>query len=119
MEYRHNYGEWKNITHDNFEIKDIYLGTISIRVKETPDKFKSDIQVINLLKANDVNLIVKAFENKIIGVDNTMEYRIKNSIQWMPINTLKLTNLKPGTYQIRTKATNQTLASEIHEVNII
>ncbi|WP_193741230.1 hypothetical protein [Metamycoplasma alkalescens] len=52
----------------------------------------------------------------IIGVDDTMEFRVKGTEQWIPIITTKLKNLKNNTYQFRVKGINNTLASEIHEV---
>ncbi|PYF43624.1 MAG6410 family transglutaminase-related lipoprotein [Metamycoplasma alkalescens] len=118
MEYRNNFGKWKNIPHDNYQINDVILGSISIRVKDNFDKFKSDIQVISLPKASDINNKVKAFDGMIIGVDNTMEFRVKGSEKWIPIKTTKLKNLKSNTYQFRVKGNNNTLASEIHEVNL-
>ncbi|SYV89933.1 Uncharacterised protein, partial [Metamycoplasma alkalescens] len=58
------------------------MGDILIRVKDNFDKFKSDIQVISLPKAGDVNNKIKVFDNTIIGVDNTMGFRVKDQGSW-------------------------------------
>ncbi|XWT73578.1 hypothetical protein V2P73_03775 [Mycoplasma capricolum subsp. capricolum] len=48
-----------------------------------------------------------------------MEYRVinKNS-QWESIISNKIENLKSGTYEIRTKANNNSLASNSHQITI-
>ncbi|ADK69339.1 hypothetical protein V2P57_00875 [Mycoplasma mycoides subsp. mycoides] len=63
--------------------------------------------------------MIKVQANTITGVDDTMQYRVinKNS-QWENIISNKLENLKPGTYEIRTKANDKELASNSHQVII-
>ncbi|PYF43623.1 transglutaminase superfamily protein [Metamycoplasma alkalescens] len=118
MEYRNTFGEWKDITHDNFKIENVILGDILIRVKDNFDKFKSDIQVISLPKAGDVNNKIKVFDNTIIGVDNTMGFRVKDQGSWMQITTTKLKNLPKNIYEFRVKGNNNTLASESYIVTL-
>lgn len=120
MESRNNFGEWKNITNDNFEINNVVLGSISVRHKHSANMYESDIQVIPLLKGNDNDLRnkVRVHNRVIVGVDNSMEFRLENQGSWTKITTRKLSNLASGTYQIRTIANENTLASEAITVTI-
>lgn len=47
MEYRNNFGEWKDITSNDFVVKDAVHGSVSVRYKNGVDKYESDIQVIS------------------------------------------------------------------------
>lgn len=82
--------------------------------------YESDIQVIPLLKGNDNDLRnkVRVHNRVIVGVDNSMEFRLENQGSWTKITTRKLSNLASGTYQIRTIANENTLASEAITVTI-
>ncbi|MCE6115272.1 MAG6410 family transglutaminase-related lipoprotein [Mycoplasmopsis agalactiae] len=120
MEYRNNFGEWKDITRDNFEINNVVPGSISVRHKHSANMYESDIQVIPLLKGNDNDLRnkVRVHNRVIVGVDNSMEFRLENQGIWTKITTRKLSNLASGTYQIRTIANENTLASEAITITI-
>ncbi|MCE6056416.1 hypothetical protein J7889_02295 [Mycoplasmopsis agalactiae] len=120
MEYRNNFGEWKDITSDNFKINNVVLGSISVRHKHSANMYESDIQVIPLLKGNDNDLRnkVRVHNRVIVGVDNSMEFRLENQGSWTKITTRKLSNLASGTYQIRTAATENALASEAITITI-
>ncbi|MCK8462150.1 lipoprotein [Mycoplasma capricolum subsp. capricolum] len=120
MQYRNNLSQWIDIKTESFIAENIVLGRLQFRWKDSFDKFASDIQNVEITKANDVYNIVKLEKpNTIIGVDNTMEYRVinKNS-QWESIISNKIENLKSGTYEIRTKANNNSLASNSHQITI-
>ncbi|QQH20689.1 hypothetical protein HYE16_02550 [Mycoplasmopsis bovis] len=54
----------------------------------------------------------------IFGVDNTMEFRLENQSEWKQITTWKIEKLAKETYQIRTKATENDLASEVITVTV-
>ncbi|CBH40658.1 MAG6410 family transglutaminase-related lipoprotein [Mycoplasmopsis agalactiae] len=120
MEYRNNFGEWKDITSNDFAVDNVVLGSVSVRYKNGVDKYESDIQVIPLLKGNDNNVRnkVKVHNGIVVGVDSTMEFRLENQGEWKPIVTRKLEKLEKGTYQIRTKATENALASEVITVTV-
>ncbi|ENY68544.1 Hypothetical protein, predicted lipoprotein [Metamycoplasma auris 15026] len=118
MEYRNNSLEWKEIKSDNFEISDLVPGSISVRYKKNNNKLASDIQTIQMHKASDIDNQIKTQNNTLIGVNAMMEYRLKNTQKWIPIQSNKITNLKQGTYQIRTKANNTTLASQTYEITV-
>ncbi|QKK60815.1 hypothetical protein [Mycoplasma mycoides] len=55
----------------------------------------------------------------ITGVNNMMEYRLKEDQNWTSIKTNKLVKLKRRNYQIRIKPNQANLPSEIQEVNVI
>ncbi len=52
-----------------------------------------------------------AKDGKLTGLDNTMEYRRAGSSQWIPVEESTLTNLAPGTYEVRYRATEDSFAS--------
>ncbi|WFQ94608.1 MAG6410 family transglutaminase-related lipoprotein [Mycoplasma feriruminatoris] len=119
MQYRNNINDWIDINQESF-IANIVLGRLQFRFKDSYDKFASDVQNIEITKARDVyNMVKLEGSNTIIGVDNTMEYRVinKNS-QWEKIIGTKIENLKSGTYEIRSKANDKQLASNPHQVTI-
>ncbi|ACU78965.1 putative liporotein [synthetic Mycoplasma mycoides JCVI-syn1.0] len=119
MQYRNNINRWIDITSESFIANNIVFGKLQFRWKDSYDKFASDVQTVEISKAIDVYNMIKVQTNTITGVDDTMEYRVinKNS-QWENIISNKLENLKPGTYEIRTKANDKELASNSHQVNI-
>ncbi|XWT81079.1 hypothetical protein V2P32_03400 [Mycoplasma sp. 06067-C1-B144P-99-0482-3] len=120
MQYRNNLNQWIDIKTESFIAENIVLGRLQFRWKDSFDKFASDIQNVQITKTNDVYNIVKLEKpNTIIGVDNIMQYRVinKNS-QWEDIISNKIENLKPATYEIRTKANNNSLASNSHQITI-
>ncbi|PZW01517.1 MAG6410 family transglutaminase-related lipoprotein [Metamycoplasma auris] len=118
MEYRNNSEEWKEITHDHFEISNLVSGSVSIRYKSNENQLQSDIQKIEMPMADDIDKQIKVYDNKIIGVDSMMEYRLKDTQKWIEIKSNQIDGLKKGTYQFRTKAHNKTLASQIYEILI-
>ncbi|EIN15178.1 Hypothetical protein, predicted lipoprotein [Mycoplasmopsis agalactiae 14628] len=118
MEYRNNSNEWKSFEHDNQVIDKVVLGSFSIRVKNTKDSLKSDIQEFKITKGKDLDKIVKKYgSNMLIGVDSTMEYRLKDATEWTSITATKLT-LSPGEYLIRTSPKDNQLASESFKIAI-
>lgn len=118
MEYRNNSNEWKSFEHDNQVLDKVFLGNFSIRVKNTNNSLESDIQDFVITKGRDLDKIVKKYNsNMLIGVDSTMEYRLKDATEWTPITTTKLT-LNPGEYLVRVAPNNNELASEALKVVI-
>ncbi|QVK09185.1 MAG6410 family transglutaminase-related lipoprotein [Mycoplasma mycoides] len=119
MQYRNNINKWIDITSESFIANNIVPGKLQFRWKDSYDKFASDVQTVEISKAIDVYNMIKVQANTITGVDDTMEYRVinKNS-QWENIISNKLENIKPGTYEIRTKANDKELASNSHQVTI-
>ncbi|VEU60587.1 Uncharacterized protein involved in cytokinesis, contains TGc (transglutaminase/protease-like) domain [Mycoplasmopsis bovigenitalium] len=118
MEYRLGLDEWKDITTNQIELKGIGTKLISIRKKSSKSMMASEIQLIKPQKYSYIDKEVKVYDNKIIGVDSNMEYRLINTRDWQDINSIYLENLKPGTYEVRIKPGENLLASESIKVNI-
>ncbi|MBZ4203437.1 MAG6410 family transglutaminase-related lipoprotein [Mycoplasma tauri] len=118
MQYRIFGTEWKDVNSNEILLKGIGTKQILVRRKATADKEASDIQFIYPKKQKDINFIVKVYNNEIIGVDQTMQYRLKDSDDWININTLRLKNLSDGIYEIRVKPQINVLASDYQEVKI-
>lgn len=57
-------------------------------------------------------------DGKITGVNNTMEYKAENASDWSSISGDTIENLASGTYYVRVKATDTTLASDSTEVTV-
>ncbi|KEZ24012.1 MAG6410 family transglutaminase-related lipoprotein [Ureaplasma diversum] len=112
MQYRTTIGKWIDINSDKVELNDI--GTLGIWVRKKPDTnhMLSYVQHINVSKGRDIDKDVKYYNNQIIGVDSSMQYRLVNSSDWKEITTNRLSNLKPGTYEVRIKPNGTQLASD-------
>ncbi|MCE6056661.1 hypothetical protein J7889_03635 [Mycoplasmopsis agalactiae] len=116
MEYRNSLNEWQDINHDEQVIDNVAPDKFSIRYKDSNDKVQSDIQIFNLTKGRDLDNIVKLYNNNtLVGIDNTMEYRVKDSNDWIKITETKLV-LSPGEYIIRVAPNNTQLASQSYKV---
>lgn len=118
MQYRIYGTKWKDIESDSVLLEHVGTKEILIRKKATADKEASDIQFIRLKKHKDIDFVVKVHNKEIIGVDQTMQYRIKGNDDWTNINGLKLTNLPKGDYEIRVKPEKNILASDYKVVSI-
>ncbi|VEU60878.1 Immunodominant protein p72 [Mycoplasmopsis bovigenitalium] len=118
MQYRIYGTKWKDIESDSVLLEQVGTKEILIRRKATADKEASDIQFIRLVKHKDIDFVVKVHGNDIIGVDQTMQYRLKGSNDWANINGLKLKNLPKGDYEIRVKPEKNILASDYKELSI-
>ncbi|ENY70276.1 Hypothetical protein, predicted lipoprotein [Mycoplasmopsis bovigenitalium 51080] len=118
MQYRIYGTKWKDIESDSVLLEHVGTKEILIRRKATADKEASDIQFIRLKKHKDIDFVVKALGNDIIGVDKTMQYRLKGNDEWTNINGLKLKNLPKGDYEIRVKPEKNILASDYKVVSI-
>lgn len=57
-------------------------------------------------------------DGKLTGVTAAMEYKESNAASWTSGTGEDITGLVPGTYYVRTKATNTTLASDNQELTI-
>lgn len=84
----------------------------------------SDIQTITIHKASAPNVIqgVAPTDNgntgKIINVDTSMQYKANGAASWIDIGSNVVTNLAPGTYLVRVRASGVTIASDSVSVNI-
>lgn len=98
-----------------------------ILVKMTGDgvnTFESDVLCIVLNKANTPNNVqtVAPTDNgnsgKITNVNQSMQYKKETDGNWSDVPDTTISNLAPGTYQIRTKGSGTTLASDTISVTI-
>lgn len=84
----------------------------------------SDIQTITIHKANTPNNIQGVAptdtgnSGKIINVDASMQYRMSGAASWIDIGSNMVTNLAPGTYQVRVRASGATIASDAVNIGI-
>ncbi|WFQ94390.1 MAG6410 family transglutaminase-related lipoprotein [Mycoplasma feriruminatoris] len=118
LEYNFNNNSWKDVPRDAI-LRDATIGKLYIRYKETDNSPSSDVTVIEIHKANDVDKLVKLLNNNmIIGLDNSMEYKKEDESNWTSVTKTVLKNPKKGTYLIRAKANETTLASDISKVEI-
>jgi len=83
---------------------------ISVKVVDTINGYERDFDIeIKSSKLPD-NMYANDLENKVIGYDNTMEWRYANTLEWYQSTPLVNGNVS---IDVRIKAHAQTLASEI------
>ncbi|WP_369024694.1 MAG6410 family transglutaminase-related lipoprotein [Mycoplasma capricolum] len=119
LEYNFNNTSWKDVPKD-FIIPDAILGKLNIRYKASDNKLSSDTQTIILTRSQiPTNHNIKVFNKTLTGVDDKMQYRLKNqNSTWINITNNKIQKLEAGTYEIRVKPNKTALASEIVEITI-
>lgn len=111
LEYNFNNNDWQDLP-ENKIIDRITAGNLYIRFKNTSGLITSEIKTINIKKHNIYANQLKVIGRTIIGVDQTMEYKLKDSNNWISIDKNKLTVSTPGTYEIRVKSTNDGISSD-------
>ncbi|MDP4040203.1 MAG6410 family transglutaminase-related lipoprotein [Mycoplasma mycoides] len=118
LEYNFNNTSWKDVPTD-FIIPSATIGNLYLRYKGSDDKLSSDSQKIDLIRSEiPTNNNIKSINKTLTGVNDKMQYRLKNNDNWTDITKNKVSGLDSGTYQIRIKPLKNALASEIIEVNI-
>ncbi|CBW54081.1 Conserved hypothetical protein, predicted lipoprotein [Mycoplasma mycoides subsp. capri LC str. 95010] len=118
LEYNFNNTSWKDVP-TNFIIPNAIIGTLYLRYKGSDDKLSSDSQKIDLIRSEiPTNNNIKSINKTLTGVNDKMQYKLKNNSSWTDITKNKISGLASGTYQIRIKPLRNALASEIIEVNI-
>lgn len=115
MVYRIGQNNWQGIDAERIELNGIGLADLYIRQPETETALSSAIQHISIKKAPDPTR-AKALPGKIVGVSPQMEYRRQGEQTWHPSRGNVLTGLAAGTYEIRSKASGEQLASNIQTV---
>ena len=84
----------------------------------------SDIQTITIHKGSTPNVVQGVAptdtgnSGKIINVNASMQYKANGAASWIDIGSNTVTNLAPGTYLVRIRATGVTIASDSVTVNI-
>ncbi|QVJ96625.1 lipoprotein [Mycoplasma mycoides subsp. capri] len=118
LEYNFNNTSWKDVPTD-FIIPSATIGNLYLRYKGSDDKLSSDSQKIDLIRSEiPTNNNIKSINKTLTGVNDKMQYKLKNNGSWTNIDKNKVSGLASGTYQIRIKPLKNALASEIIEVNI-
>ncbi|ACU78645.1 putative liporotein [synthetic Mycoplasma mycoides JCVI-syn1.0] len=118
LEYNFNNTSWKDVP-TNFIITNATIGSLYLRYKGSDDKLSSDSQKIDLIRSEiPTNNNIKSINKTLTGVNDKMQYKLKNNGSWTDITKNKVSGLASGTYQIRVKPLKNALASEIIEVNI-
>nr|VZS00453.1 hypothetical protein MF5582_00604 [Mycoplasma feriruminatoris] len=119
LEYNFNNTTWSNVP-DNFTISDTTIGKLYLRYKGSDSKLSSDIQTISISRSQiPTNHNIKSINKTLVGVNDTMQYRLKNTNNsWTDITANKVKNLGSGTYQVRIKPSKHSLASEIVEISV-
>ena len=99
---------------------------IKVRIKETDTTKASDIHIIDILPspaapsgitATDCTIIANN-NGKISGVSTAMEYKLSTVSSWTAVSGNEITGLKDGTYDVRIKATGNTLPGMVTPVTI-
>ncbi|QVK09042.1 MAG6410 family transglutaminase-related lipoprotein [Mycoplasma mycoides] len=118
LEYSLNNNAWQDLP-ANHIISKVTIGILNLRYKGSDSQLASDIQTIDLTRSQiPTNNNIKSINKALTGVNETMQYRLKNNDNWTNIDKNKVSGLSSGTYQIRIKPLKNALASEIIEVNI-
>lgn len=78
----------------------------------------SEVQYITFTKGEQPPMVetiqptIDTETGSVSGVDDTMEYRHENDKTWTPVTGTTIDNLAPGTYYLRRRATDTSLASD-------
>ncbi|ENY69347.1 Hypothetical protein, predicted lipoprotein [Metamycoplasma auris 15026] len=119
MEFKRNQGTWYEIPNDNFLVNNATLGTISVRWKNS-NKVDSYVQTLSIDRAREVDKQVKQINNNmLIGLDSSMEYKLKDAKEWTNVTSQVMSDLTKGIYLVRRKAHGNTLASETSEITVL
>ena len=99
--------------------------TVQFRTKATDSHYAGEAQIVTIPARPDtpspagVNETIDGkHDGRITGVDNTMEYRKVVDGNWTACAGTTVTDLAPGTYQVRVKATDTDFASLAADVTI-
>ncbi len=122
MKYKIGDGGWNEISSDaDISLNDLSACTISV-MRNGDEKLDSETQTIQVTKPNapaaTAQNCINGNDGKLIGVNNTMEYRSSGAGSWTAIDSSEVTGLAAGSYEVRYKASGTELASEPQAVTI-
>ncbi|UKS54234.1 MAG6410 family transglutaminase-related lipoprotein [Mycoplasma feriruminatoris] len=119
LEYNFNNASWADVPANSIIPKST-IGKLYLRYKGSDSKLSSDIQTISISRSQiPTNHNIKSINKTLVGVNYTMQYRLKDSnTNWTNITANKVKNLGSGTYQVRIKPSKHSLASEIVEISV-
>ncbi|MER2191469.1 MAG: hypothetical protein ABS951_10955, partial [Solibacillus sp.] len=124
---------WTKVT--GAEVTGLAPGDYEIREAETATHEAGAIAIVTIMEglpsplqpgpaapigiAAEAESVKGANDGKLIGVTPSQEYRQEGSILWVPITGSEVTDLAPGKYEVREKATATHLAGAIVTVTIM
>ncbi|WP_434341868.1 transglutaminase domain-containing protein [Mycoplasma putrefaciens] len=116
LEYSFEYSKWTDVP-ENFIIDlSARTGNLYIRSKNA---LIPEIKTISFTRFSSPDYQLKiANNNTIIGVNDSMEYKLKDSETWINVTKNQISSLNKGIYQIRVKSQKQAFSSEIVEITI-
>lgn len=96
------------------------------RVGDGVNTITSDAQIIDVTRIKDESPRVEAIDcsasnasdGRIVGVDDSMEWRAKDANAWTPVDAGSIEDLVPGVYLVRYRAQGLALASSTSELNV-
>lgn len=128
MEYSTDGGITWTGCRENMSISDFIKSTdqnIKIREKATDSYYASEVQTLSIAaRATAPNAgktdetISGKKDGKLTSVTDAMEYKLATDTTWMGITGTEVSNLDPGTYHIRYKATDRAVYSNFQEITI-
>lgn len=89
-------------------------------LRKAPDENHGDstMQTISVPARPEAPAGVSGGTGSISGADETMEYRLSSSDEWVSVKDTEPAGLEPGTYLIRVKATETSFAGETVSVTV-
>ena len=122
MKYKIGDGGWNEISSNaDISLNNLSACTISVMQRDGK-KLDSETQTIQVTKPNapaaSVQNCINGNDGKLIGVNNTMEYRSSGAGSWIAIDGSEVPGLAAGSYEVRYKANGTALASAPQTVTI-
>ena len=122
MKYKIGDGGWNEISsNEKISLNNLSACTISVMQRDGK-KLDSETQTIQVTKPNapaaTVQNCINGNDGKLIGVNNTMEYRSSGAGSWTAIDGSEVPGLATGSYEVRYKANGTALASAPQTVTI-
>lgn len=119
---------WSNCTEDMM-LADTQISAdkdIKVRIKETSTTLAGETQTIDILAGPAAPNGITATDctttennnGKLSGITTAMEYKLSTTSSWMAVSSSEITGLISGTYDVRLKATGQTLPGSPSSVTI-
>ncbi|MDD4239024.1 MAG: leucine-rich repeat protein, partial [Desulfotomaculaceae bacterium] len=119
---------WSNCTEDMM-LADTQISAdkdIKVRIKETSTTLAGETQTIDILAGPAAPNGITATDctttennnGKLSGITTAMEYKLSTASSWMAVSSSEITGLISGTYDVRFKATGQTLPGSPSSVTI-
>ncbi|UWD34709.1 hypothetical protein NX779_02735 [Mycoplasma cottewii] len=110
LQYSFEYSKWSDVKKDLIIELPAQQGKLFVKSK---NDLIAETKTIEFSRLSLSDNQLKVFNNSIVGVNDSMEYREKNTSSWKAINKNKITNLKKGsTYEVRYKTKDLVFASE-------